>query len=90
GDGDALLRAFELGLARSSGPLRPGVWEQLEAAKDVLGLVGDEPGAVRRLGLLLEASPTRLLHLFRAAKNLRAKDPLRLLQLVASNSKAVE
>lgn len=70
-DGAALGRALELGLARSTAPLRQGVTEQLEALH--LALRAPEGFA----GGALELAGGRwrpLLHLFRAAHELGAEE----------------
>eukprot|EP00439_Symbiodinium_sp_Y106_P067868 s1461_g11.t1 len=54
GDGDALLRAIDLGLTREAGPARPYAAEVLEAAQDVIRL-GTGADAAARLGRLLDA-----------------------------------
>lgn len=89
GDGDALLRAIDLGLTREAGPARPYAAEVLEAVQDVIRL-GSGADAAARLGRLLDASPAALFRLFHAAQLLRAKDALRLLRLAATRAGALE
>eukprot|EP00747_Dinoflagellata_sp_TGD_P045670 gnl/TRDRNA2_/TRDRNA2_143971_c0_seq1.p1 gnl/TRDRNA2_/TRDRNA2_143971_c0~~gnl/TRDRNA2_/TRDRNA2_143971_c0_seq1.p1 ORF type:complete len:509 (-),score=79.03 gnl/TRDRNA2_/TRDRNA2_143971_c0_seq1:17-1510(-) len=73
-DGEALRRALDLGFAHAPGsaPLRRGVAEQLEAAELALRwhLACDSSLAA----LLSGGPPLRLLHLFRAACDMRLKE----------------
>jgi len=74
GDGAAMRRAIDLGFARTTMPLRRGVAEELEAASLVLRFDEDSSGEILEL---VSGRWLGLLHVFRAAHELRAQALLR-------------
>eukprot|EP00929_Paragymnodinium_shiwhaense_P013723 TRINITY_DN121574_c0_g1_i1.p1 TRINITY_DN121574_c0_g1~~TRINITY_DN121574_c0_g1_i1.p1 ORF type:complete len:420 (+),score=49.10 TRINITY_DN121574_c0_g1_i1:42-1301(+) len=97
-DGPLLRRAMDLGLARTTAPLRLGVKEQIDAASTLLRLLPADSGShvLESATSIKEAwseltrdKPTRLLHVFCAAHNLHCAEVQTMVRTFVASKPAI-